>query len=136
MRKNILFTLVILIILVLIYVSLPFLFMGPAAPLFTVNNHDERGHNVHVEVFDQTGTRIAMEEEYLQWAEDITYPRTLWQWLPISQEYTFEVSIDGKTETTHSVAIGGPHEMVDISVHGFSDSANEIYVEVQLVQVA
>jgi hypothetical protein len=121
--------------LLITYLSLPYIFMGPPALLFFVQNHDDVKHHVVVEVFDQNGNRIAMEEGSLD-SEDLSHPRSLWQSLPVSREYVFKVTVDGKVEENSLVEIENPYGAVDISVHGLkNDTPKGVYVHMEVVQV-
>ena len=117
------------------YISLPYIFVGPPALLFFVQNHDDVKHHVVVEVFDLNGNRIAMEEGSLD-SEDLSHPRSLWQSLPVSREYVFKVTVDGKVEENSLVKIDNPYGAVDISVYGSeNDTRKDVYVHMQVVQV-
>lgn len=135
MKRTVSIVVIIVIMISLMKICLPFLFMGPALPLFEVNNIDEQGHDVHIEVLDQNNITIATEEGYIGWAEGMSHPRTLLQWLPVSHEYTIKISIDGKTETVHNITIDDPHTTVNIEINGPNEDINESYVKVELSQI-
>lgn len=109
--------------------------MGPPALLFFVQNYDDVDHNVVVEVFDLNGKKIAMEEGYPD-LEHISHSRSRWQGIPISREYVFKVTVDGKVEENSLVEIRNPYGAVDISVHGSkNDTPKGVYVHMEVVQV-
>lgn len=120
--------------LLVTYLSLPYIVMGKPGVLFYVQNHEDVNHNVIVEVFDLNGNRIAMEEGY-PGLEYISHPRSLWQSLPISREYVFKVTVDGKVEENSVVEIGNPFGAVDISISGSgNDTMRDVYVHMEFIQ--
>ena len=121
--------------LLVTYISLPYIFVGPPALLFFVQNHDDVNHHVVVEVFDLNGNRIAMEKGYPD-LEDLSHSRSRLRGLPVSREYIFKVTVDGKVEENSLVEIGNPYGAGDISVHGLkNDTPKGVYVHMEVVQV-
>lgn len=75
----------------LVYISFNFMLMGPTAPLFIINNHDVKDHEVTVEVSDQN-KKLVMNETYSLGSKgDVLQPRTF-----ISRYYQEKKSIHSR----------------------------------------
>lgn len=111
-----------LIIALVSYISLPilipFIFGGSAAPLFVIHNHDDKSHEVTVEVFDQNNNSIINETHTLERRSDFTRSRPLIVRLPWEDiEYTFKVTMDKQITNVTKVEIPDRKTSVNIRLY-------------------
>lgn len=97
-RKKLIIIGFLLITVLIYYISLPilipFIFIG-SAPFFIISNHDVKGHEVTVEVFDQKNKLIMNETYCLEPKGDASMSRPFsLKYYQEKREYTFKVSID------------------------------------------
>jgi len=118
MNKIIVATGVFVFILISCYAAIPFIFMGPPVPLFTVHNHDITNHEVIVEVFNSNNESIIKETYMLDQKDDISRSRPLGLKLPWSgRKYIFKVTMDGKITETSKMEIPDVYTMVNIRLY-------------------
>ncbi|HIH94338.1 TPA: hypothetical protein HA338_09930 [Methanosarcina acetivorans] len=100
------------------YVSLPFMFRGPAAPLFVIHNHDVKGHEVAVEVFDQQNKSIINETYILEPKSDMLRSRPFSLRLHREKrEYTFKVTMDKQITSTDKLEFPNSHAFADVRLY-------------------
>ncbi|WP_082093114.1 hypothetical protein [Methanosarcina siciliae] len=100
------------------YVSLPFMFRGPAAPLFVIHNHDIKGHEVAVEVFDQQNKSIINETCSLEPKSDMSRSRPFsLRFHREKREYTFKVIMDNQITSTAKMEFPNSHAFADIRLY-------------------
>lgn len=80
-------------------IIIPFIFTGSTAPFFVIHNHDIKGHETTIEVFDQHNKSVINETYSLEPKSDLLQPRPLslklsWE----KREYTFKVTMDKKLQ--------------------------------------
>jgi len=66
-----------LVIVLFLYIALPFIFMGSPTPIFQIYNNDVKSHEVTVEVFDQHNKSIINEAYNLEYEGDFSQVRPL-----------------------------------------------------------
>lgn len=114
-KKLVISGIIILIFVFIFYASVPFIFRGPAAPLFVIHNHDVKSHEIVVEVFDQNNKSIINETYSLESESDPSRSRPLsLQFHQEKREYTFKVTVDNQITNTTKLEIPNSHALVDI----------------------
>ncbi len=117
-KKLIILGLIILITVPFFYVSLPFIFRGPAASFFVIHNHDVKKHEVTVEVFDQQNKSIINETFSMASEGDFSQSRPLsLRFHREKREYTFKVTMDNQITNTVKLEIPHSHALVDIRLY-------------------
>ncbi|MDY9926836.1 hypothetical protein [Methanosarcina sp.] len=126
-KKPVLSGIIILITILVLYISLPFMFRGPAAPLFIIHNHDVNGHEVAVEVFDQHNKSIINESYSLESEGDFSQARPLsLRFHREKRDYTFKVTMDKQITNAVKMEIPHSHTLVDIWLYGKDYKSGEI----------
>ncbi|AKB30150.1 hypothetical protein MSSIT_3431 [Methanosarcina siciliae T4/M] len=119
--------LMLLTIALFFYISLPFMFRGPAAPLFVIHNHDIKGHEVAVEVFDQQNKSIINETYSLESEGDFSQARpSSLRFHREKREYTFKVTMDKQITSTVKMEIPNNYSLVDIWLYSKDYESGEI----------
>ncbi|KKG08373.1 hypothetical protein EO92_07085 [Methanosarcina sp. 2.H.A.1B.4] len=126
-KKLVILCIVILITVLIFYISIPFVFMGAAAPFFVIHNHDITSHEVMVEVFDQQNKSIVNETYRLEPESDLSRARPLsLQFHREKREYTFKVTMDKQITNTVKMEIPHSHTLVDIRLYSKNYESGEI----------
>ncbi|MDD3247995.1 MAG: hypothetical protein PHF18_14280 [Methanosarcina sp.] len=100
------------------YVSLPFMFRGPAASLFVIHNHDIKGHEVAIEVFDQHNKSIINETYLLEPRGDVSRSRPFsLRFHREKREYIFKVTMDNQITSTAKLEFPNSHAFADIRLY-------------------
>jgi hypothetical protein len=116
-----------LIAVLIFYVSLTFIFIGSAAPFFVIHNHDVKGHEVTVEVFDQQNKSIINETYSLEFEGDFSHFRPLSLWFHREKrEYTFKVTMGKQITSAVKMEIPNSHSLVDIWLYSKDYESGEI----------
>lgn len=106
MKKKVLIGAGVAIIVVVIsfYVILPYLFVGPATPLFYIYNYDQNAsHQVFVKIFNPDNEPIFKEMYDLAPGENIDYHKPVYlKILWPKGEYRFEITSDNETNNPFS----------------------------------
>lgn len=109
MKKKILIGTGVAIIVVVIsfYVILPYLFVGPATPLFSIYNYDQNAsHQVFVKIFNPDNEPIFKEMYDLAPGESIDCPKPVYlKILWPKGEYRFEITLDNEINKTYKTRI-------------------------------
>lgn len=128
---------ILFVVLIAFILYLPFIFMGPASPLFTIHNYDASNHTVVVEILD-SGNQSLMKETYEIGTEsDISQKRPFLLSLPLSKgDFTFDVIVDEKNVGLYHVEIPHPHTMVNIRLYYEDYTGNMTPISVEVVAVA
>lgn len=120
-RKKLIIIGFLLTTVLIFYISLPiitpFIFVGPA-PFFTINNHDVKGHEVTVEVFDKNN-KLIMNETYSlepKGSASLSRPFSL-RFYQEKREYTFKVSMDKQITKTVKTEIPDMYTFVYINLY-------------------
>jgi len=107
-----------LIISLFIYASFNFIFKGPTAPFFIVNNHDVKGHEVTVEVSDQNKKSIMNETYSLEPKGDMSQARPFsLRFYQEKKEYIFKVTVDKQITKTVKTEIPDRYTFVYINLY-------------------
>lgn len=118
---------IILLAALFLYISLPFIFMGPAAPFFVIHNHDVKSHEVIVEVFDQNNKSIIYETYRLEPEDDFSQARPFsLQFQREKREYTFKVTMDKQITSVVKMEIPHSHTLVNIRLYNKDYESGEI----------
>jgi len=126
-KKLVISGITILIFILVLYLFLHFIFMGSAAPFFVIHNHDVKGHEVTVEVFDQQNKSIINETYSLEPKGDFSQARPLsLQFHREKREYTFKVTMDKQITSTVKMEIQHSHALVDIWLYSKDYESGEI----------
>ncbi|MFY1112033.1 MAG: hypothetical protein AB3K77_10185 [Methanosarcinaceae archaeon] len=126
-KKRVISGIIILIAALFLYISLPFIFMGPTAPFFVIHNHDVKSHEVIVEVFDQNNKSIINETYRLEPEDDFSQARPLsLQFQREKREYTFKVTMDKKITSAVKMGIPHSHTLVNIRLYSKDYESGEI----------
>jgi hypothetical protein len=73
-----------LLILAGLFVILPYLFMGPPTPFFSIYNGDKTSHTITLEIIDSNNKSVFENEYELSSQEKITESKSLWLLLKMS----------------------------------------------------
>ncbi len=126
-KKLVISGIIILIAALFLYISLPFIFMGPAAPFFVIHNHDVKSHEVIVEVFDQDNKSIINETYHLEPEDDFSQARPLsLQFQREKREYMFKVTMDKQVASVVKMEIPHSHTLVNIRLYSKDYESGEI----------
>jgi hypothetical protein len=126
-KKLVLSGIIILITVLVLYISLPFMFRGPAAPFFVIHNHDITSHEVAVEVFDQHNKSIINESYSLESEGDFSRARPLsLRFHREKRDYTFKVTMDKQITNAVKMEIPHSHTLVDIWLYSKDYESGEI----------
>jgi len=126
-KKLVISGIIILIAALFLYISLPFIFMGPAAPFFVIHNHDVKSHEVIVEVFDQNNKPIINETYRLEPEDDFSQARPLsLHFQREKREYTFKVTMDKQITSAVKMEIPHSHTLVNIRLYSKDYESGEI----------
>ncbi|HII01870.1 TPA: hypothetical protein HA351_09580 [Methanosarcinaceae archaeon] len=126
-KKLVILGIILLITILVLYISLPFIFMGPAAPFFVIHNHDVKSHEVVVEVFDQHNKSIIYETYSLEPEGDFSQARPLsLQFQREKRMYTFKVTMDKQITSAVRMEIPHSHSLVDIRLYSKDYESGEI----------
>jgi hypothetical protein len=116
-KKLVISGIIILITILLLSISIHFMFRGPAAPFFVIHNHDIISHEVTVEVFDHNSKQIINEIYNLEPHRDFTKRRPLSVRLNREKEYTFKVIMDKQITNISTMEIPGRKTSVNIRLY-------------------
>lgn len=126
-KKLVISGIIILIAALFLYIFLPFIFMGPAAPFFVIHNHDAKSHEVVVEVFDQDNKSIINETYHLEPEDDFSQARPLsLQFQREKREYMFKVTMDKQVASVVKMEIPHSHTLVNIRLYSKDYESGEI----------
>ncbi|AKB38420.1 hypothetical protein MSSAC_3830 [Methanosarcina siciliae C2J] len=126
-KKLVISGITILVFVLVLYLFLPFIFMGSAAPFFVIHNHDVKGHEVAVEVFDQQNRSIINETYSLESEGDFSQDRPFsLRFHREKREYTFKVTMDKQITSTVKMEIPHSHTLVDIWLYSKDYESGEI----------
>lgn len=120
MKKSYLILTIVLIVILL--VSMPFLFIGMPSPLFSITNNDNNDHTVTIEIFDSTNHSLFKEVYELDPEANIPQSKPTWLILELAfppgarKECTLKVILDENTSETSYMELG-LWDTVDITLY-------------------
>lgn len=107
-----------LLVLMLLFVVVPYLIVGPPTPLFSVRNHDIGVHELRVEIYDSKNNSV-FDKTYELLAEDEVYHPKPFRFLVPGFEitdYTFKFTLDNSFMETYSTNIQ-PWNTVEVDLY-------------------
>lgn len=106
------------LILVSLFVVVPYLIAGPPTPLFSVRNHDAGVHELRVEIFDSKNNSVIDETYELSAGEEIYYPKPFRFLVPGFEivDYTFKFTLDNRSTETYSTNVQ-PWNTVEVELY-------------------
>lgn len=106
-RSLMLWISLLVLILVSLFIVVPYILVGPPTPLFYVRNHDVGVHELRVEVCDSKNNSILDKTYELSAGEEIYYAKPFRFLVPEfeGEGYTFEFTLDNSFKGTHSTNI-------------------------------
>lgn len=120
-------------------IIIPFIFTGSTAPFLVIHNHDIKGHETAIEVFDQHNKSVINETYRLEPKSDLLQPRPLslklsWE----KREYTFKVTMDKKITNKIKVEIPNRRTLVDIRLYykSYGDIPHVDYESPEIIPIS
>lgn len=120
MKKSYLILAIVLIVILL--VSMPFLFLGMPSPLFSITNNDNNDHTVTIEIFDSTNHSLFKEVYELDPEANIHQSKPTLLILGLAfppgdkKECTIKVTLDENISETSYMELG-LWDIVDITLY-------------------
>lgn len=95
------------LILILLPVITPYIIAGPPTPFFSIRNHDDKGHELRVEIYDSKNNSVFNETYELSVGEEVYYPKPFRFLVPISEaaNYEFKFILDNNLTKTYTTNI-------------------------------
>jgi ABC-type cobalt transport system substrate-binding protein len=111
-----------IVVVIGLYVILPYLFVGPATPLFSIYNDDQNAsHQVFVKIVNPDNDPIFKELYELAPGENVDCPKPVYlKILRPKGEYRFEITLDTEITTSYETTIY-PHLTVVIELYHRGD---------------
>lgn len=106
------------LVLMLLFVVVPYLIAGPPTPLFSIRNHDIGVHELRVEIHDSKNNSV-FDKTYELSAEDEVYHSKPFRFLVPGFEiadYTFKFTLDNSFMETYSTNIQ-PWNTVEVELY-------------------
>jgi hypothetical protein len=107
------------LILISLFVVVPFLIAGPPTPLFSVRNHDVGVHELRVEIYDSKNNHSILDKTYELSAGEEVYHAKPFRFLVPGLEvvdYTFEFTLDNRSMETYNTNIQ-PWNTVEVELY-------------------
>ncbi len=125
------------ILLAVLFITLPYVFMGPPGPLFSISNNDVNKHSVAVELINSDNKSMFKQTYELAPKTQISQSKPLWLLLLLSippgntNECTFKVTLDNNVVDTYQIGLQA-WVMADIILYG-SDAETPLSVRILAV---
>lgn len=106
------------LILVSLFVVVPYLIAGPPTPLFSVRNHEVGVHELRVEIYDSKNNSILDKTYELSAGEEVYHAKPFRFLVPGLEvvDYTFEFTLDNRSTETYSTNIQ-PWNTVEVELY-------------------
>ncbi|MGB9928668.1 MAG: hypothetical protein ACPK85_09725 [Methanosarcina sp.] len=111
-KRRRLFILTGFVILILIgFITMPFLFIGPPQPLFSIHNNDINKHSVVVELFNSDNKSLFEQTYELSPEATIWQPKPTWMLLELSippgdsEEYKLKTILDNNFTDNYQIEL-------------------------------
>lgn len=111
-KRRRLFILTGIVILILTgFIAMPFLFIGPPEPLFSIYNNDINKHSVVVELFDSDNKSVFKQTYELSSEATIWQPKPTWMLLELSippgdsEEYKLKTILDNNFTDNYQIEL-------------------------------
>ena len=92
-------------------ISMPYIFIGPPLPLFSIYNNDINEHEVVIEIFDSNNESVFKQTYEMAPEAMISQSKPVWLLLQLSippgneENYTFKVNLDNNVTNTHQIGL-------------------------------
>lgn len=107
------------LILVSLFVAVPYLIAGPPTPLFSVRNHDAEVHELRVEIYDSKNNHSILDKTYeLSAGEEVYHAKPFRFRVPGLEivDYTFKFTLDNRSMETYSTNVQ-PWNTVEVELY-------------------
>lgn len=106
------------LILISLFVVVPYLIAGPPTPLFSVRNHDAEVHELRVEIYDSKNNSVLNKTYELSAGEEAYHAKPFRFLVPGFEvvDYTFEFTLDNRSTETYSTNIQ-PWNTVEVELY-------------------
>jgi hypothetical protein len=116
-------------VLMSLFVVVPYLLVGPPTPLFSVRNHDAGVHELRAEIFDSKNNSVLDETYELSAGEEIYHAKPFRFLVPglEGKNYTFKFTLDNSLKETYSTNIQ-PWNTVDVELYADSAEGQSLFI--------
>ncbi|HOW14157.1 hypothetical protein [Methanosarcina sp.] len=106
------------LILVSLFVVVPYIIAGPPTPLFSVRNHDVEVHELRVEIYDSKNNSILDKTYELSAGEEVYHAKPFRFLVPGLEvvDYTFGFTLDNRSTETYNTNVQ-PWNTVEVELY-------------------
>jgi len=118
-RKSLMIGIFLLVLmLMLLFISIPYFIAGSPTPLFSIRNHDVGVHELRVEVFDSKNNSVLDKTYELSAGEEFYHAKPFKFLVPGFEtgDYTFKFTLDNRLTETYSTNIQ-PWNTVEVELY-------------------
>ncbi|HII80347.1 MAG TPA: hypothetical protein HA261_08135 [Methanosarcina sp.] len=118
-----------LLVLMSLFVVVPYLIVGPPTPLFSVRNHDVGVHELRVEIHDSKNNSVLDKTYELSAGEEVYHPKPFRFLIPGFEmaDYTFKFTLDNRFTETYSTNIQ-PWNTVEVELYSDYAEGRPIFI--------
>ncbi|MDM7918992.1 MAG: hypothetical protein QUS12_07495 [Methanosarcina sp.] len=117
-RSLMLWIFFLVLILVSLFVVVPYIIAGPPTPLFSVRNHDVEVHELRVEIYDSKNNSILDKTYELSAGEEVYHAKPFRFLVPGLEvvDYTFGFTLDNRSTETYNTNVQ-PWNTVEVELY-------------------
>jgi len=119
-NKNLLYAGLFIIVVIAVFISIPYIFIGPPTSLFSIRNLDDVSHKIVVEINSVEKENIFKDSYILSANEKISEPKSvaflIGKTLPLDNEYVANVTLDGNISEIYYSELGR-WETVEVEIN-------------------
>jgi hypothetical protein len=106
------------LILVSLFVVVPYLIAGPPTPLFSIRNHDVEVHELRAEIYDSKNNSVLNKTYELSAGEEVYHAKPFRFRVPGLEvvDYTFEFTLDNRSTETYNTNVQ-PWNTVEVELY-------------------
>jgi hypothetical protein len=118
------------LILVSLFVVVPYIIAGPPTPLFSVRNHDVEVHELRVEIYDSKNNSILDKTYELSAGEEVYHAKPFRFLVPGLEvvDYTFGFTLDNRSTETYNTNVQ-PWNTVEVELYADYAEGQPLLIE-------
>jgi len=129
-RSLMLWIFFLVLILVSLFVVVPYIIAGPPTPLFSVRNHDVEVHELRVEIYDSKNNSILDKTYELSAGEEVYHAKPFRFLVPGLEvvDYTFGFTLDNRSTETYNTNVQ-PWNTVEVELYADYAEGQPLLIE-------